>query len=204
VGVKTLQRWDREGRLKSERTRSGRRAYTKAILDTFLSRTPHQGARTPVAYCRVSRAAHKRDLKNQRRVSKRFLCSPRCSECRIVEESRRRLESQAPKFVALMDRIEARQSHFVIAHKDRLVALAFNGSNGSAPNTAPSCLCSTTSNCRPWCRIYSLSCIAFRLGSTAWAITARNSRKRFKQDIRWAPPVSFFWREVVSGGAGRQ
>jgi hypothetical protein len=32
VGVKTLQRWDREGRLKPERTPSGRRAYSNAML----------------------------------------------------------------------------------------------------------------------------------------------------------------------------
>jgi predicted site-specific integrase-resolvase len=74
--VKTLQRWDREGRLKPDRTATGRRLYTKAVLDGFVHRTPVPVARMPVAYCRVSSAAQKPDLKNQRRVLEDF-CAAR-------------------------------------------------------------------------------------------------------------------------------
>jgi putative resolvase len=37
VSVKTLQRWDREGRLKAKRTRSGRRSSHEVDLTTALN-----------------------------------------------------------------------------------------------------------------------------------------------------------------------
>jgi putative resolvase len=37
VHVKTLQRWDREGILKAKRTPTGRRYYTKEMLEEFLN-----------------------------------------------------------------------------------------------------------------------------------------------------------------------
>jgi len=127
VGVKTLQRWDREGRLKPERTSTGRRAYTKAALDAVLNRAPQQGARAPVAYCRVSSAAQKPDLKNQRRVLEDFCAARGVANVDFVEEVGGGLNLKRKKFVALMDRIEARQvSHLVIAHKDRLVRFGFS------------------------------------------------------------------------------
>jgi excisionase family DNA binding protein len=55
VGVKTLQRWGREGRLKPERTSTGRRIYSRAILDalTGARRAPPRGGRLPVAVCQA-------------------------------------------------------------------------------------------------------------------------------------------------------
>jgi putative resolvase len=119
IAPKTLQRWDREGRLRAERTDSGRRMYSKASLDAFMRREPPAAVRVPVAYCPVSSSAQKPDLKNQRRVLEDF-CAIR--GVANVEEVGGDLNLKQPKFVALMDRIEARQvSHLVIAHKDRLV-----------------------------------------------------------------------------------
>jgi putative resolvase len=121
VGVKTLQCWDRQGRLKPQRTPSGRRAYSKTMLDSVMRRDSPQGARKAVAYCRVSRAAQKPDLKNQRRVLEDLCAARGVANVDFVEEVGGGLNLKRPKFVAIMDRIEARQSHLVIAHKDRLV-----------------------------------------------------------------------------------
>jgi putative resolvase len=123
VGVKALQRCDREGRLKPERTPSGRRAYPKALLDSLMRRDPYS-ARKAVAYCRVSSAVQKPDLTS--RIGRLLRCSWR-GGVEFVEEVRGGLNLKRPKFVALMDRIEARQvSHLVIAHKDRLVRFGFS------------------------------------------------------------------------------
>jgi putative resolvase len=86
VGVKTLQRWDREGRLKPERTSTGRRIYSKTMLDTFMHRSVPASARVPVAYCRVSSAAQKSDLKNQRRVLEDFCAAGGVAGAQFVEE----------------------------------------------------------------------------------------------------------------------
>jgi predicted site-specific integrase-resolvase len=126
VSVKTLQRWDREGRLAPERTPTGRRSYSKAALDSFLLRGPAPAARTAIAYCRVSSSAQKPDLKNQRRVLEDFCAARGVANVEYVEEVGGGLNLKRPRFVVLMDRIEARQvSYLVIAHKDRLVRFGF-------------------------------------------------------------------------------
>jgi excisionase family DNA binding protein len=125
VTPKTLQRWDREGRLRAERTDTGRRMYSKVALDAFMRRSPAT-VRVPVAYCRVSSAAQKPGLKNQRRVMEDFCAARGVANVEYVEEVGGGLNLKRPKFLAIMDRIEARQvSHLIVAHKDRLVRFGF-------------------------------------------------------------------------------
>src|SRR5258708_28159343 len=67
VSVKTLQRWDRQEVLKAPRTATNRRYYTQEDLLSILPQ--EAGARRRIiAYCRVSSAAQKPDLENQRRI----------------------------------------------------------------------------------------------------------------------------------------
>jgi hypothetical protein len=57
----------------------------------------------------------------------RFLCSAGVANVEFVEEVGGGSNLKRPKFVALMDRVEARQvSHRIIAHKDRLVRFGFS------------------------------------------------------------------------------
>jgi DNA-binding transcriptional MerR regulator len=54
VSHKTLRRWDREGRLKPERTSTGRRSYAKALLDAVMRRSPSAaGDAVAIAECRA-------------------------------------------------------------------------------------------------------------------------------------------------------
>lgn len=127
VSVKTLQRWDREGTLRAERLPTGRRIYAKAKLDAYLGRRPGQPPRRAVAYCRVSSAAQKPDMKNQRKVLEDFSAARGLAGVEFVEEIGGGLNLTRPKFAALMDAVEARHvAHLVIAHKDRLVRFGFS------------------------------------------------------------------------------
>jgi putative resolvase len=75
------------------------------------------------------------------RVLEDFCAARGVAGVECVEEVGGGLNLERPKFVALMDRIEARQvSHLVIAHKDRLVRFGFSWSSDFAPSTAPSLL----------------------------------------------------------------
>ena len=124
MAVKTLQRWDREGRLKPERTGTGRRLSSKQLLDAFMRRAPVGPGRAPVV--RVSSAARKLDLKTQRKVLEEFCAASGVAGIAFIEEVGGGLNLKRPRFVALMDRIEARQvSQLIIAHKDRLVRFGF-------------------------------------------------------------------------------
>jgi putative resolvase len=126
VSVKTLQRWDNDGRLTAERTATGRRVYSKSALDAVMGRKPVETRRMAIAYCRVSSAAQKPDLKNQRKVLEQFCAARGVANIEYIEEVGGGLNLKRPRFVALMDRIEAREvSHLVIAHEDRLVRFGF-------------------------------------------------------------------------------
>ncbi len=88
VSVKTLQRWDREGRLVPvARTDSDRRLYTETQIREFIGL--RQVANTPtklVAYCRVSSAAQKPDLANQRKVLEEFVAAKGLANVEFIEK----------------------------------------------------------------------------------------------------------------------
>jgi predicted site-specific integrase-resolvase len=66
VKVQTLQKWDREGKLKpASRTATNRRVYTEKQLLEFLNLKVQDMGAEVLAYCRVSSQAQKPDLKNQ-------------------------------------------------------------------------------------------------------------------------------------------
>ena len=96
VSVKTLQRWEREGRLiPVARTDSNRRLYTETQIREFIGLRQVNHAPTKlVAYCRVSSAAQKPDLANQRKVLEEFVMAKGLGG-RVCRGSRRRTELQA-------------------------------------------------------------------------------------------------------------
>src|ERR1700741_4011321 len=73
VHPKTVQRWDRDGTLTAKRTPTGRRFYTDEDRRRGLG-FPEARKRS-IAYCRVSSAAQKPDLKNQRQALEQFCIS---------------------------------------------------------------------------------------------------------------------------------
>ena len=65
VSVKTLQRWDREGTLKANRTPTDRRYYTYDQYLQFKGINTEDDQRQVVIYARVSTKNQKDDLQNQ-------------------------------------------------------------------------------------------------------------------------------------------
>ena len=68
VSVKTLQRWDREGTLKVNRTPTDRRYYTYDQYLQFKGINSENDNRQTVIYARVSMRNQKEDLQNQGRT----------------------------------------------------------------------------------------------------------------------------------------
>lgn len=126
VSVKTLQRWDREGRLSPLRTPTNRRVYTDEHLYQVLpSRQPLE--RKVVVYMRVSSQAQKPDLVNQRMVLEHFCAARGLTVTQWVSEIGGGLNFKRPKFLALVDAIVTHQvAQVVIAHKDRLVRFGYD------------------------------------------------------------------------------
>jgi excisionase family DNA binding protein len=126
VTVKTLQRWDREGRLVALRTPTNRRVYTDEHLYQVLPQRQSQ-ERATVVYMRVSGQAQKPDLVNQRAVLKQFCAARGLAVSQWVSEIGGGLNFKRPKFLALIDRIVTNQVGMVVmAHKDRLMRFGFD------------------------------------------------------------------------------
>jgi len=125
--VKTLQRWDRDGILSpASRTRTGRRAYTKDQLDAFLGPIARPEPRRVIAYCRVSTATQKPDLKNQRRVLEEFVAARGLADTEWVEEVGDGLDFGRKQFLDVMDAVGRREIRTVVlAHRDRLVRFGY-------------------------------------------------------------------------------
>ena len=125
--VKTLQRWDREGILTAARTKTGRRYYAEAQVNSFLGIKPEKpAAKRAVAYLRVSSQAQRPDLLNQRIIVAQFCRAKKLQDVEYVEEIKGGLNFTRPKFSAVMDDIEKELvSVLVVAHKDRLCRFGF-------------------------------------------------------------------------------
>ena len=125
--VKTLQRWDRIGTLKAERTPSGRRLYRQSSLNSFLGNSVQEINKRLVAYCRVSSQAQKPDLKNQREAIEQFCLSSAKSNVNYIEEIGGGLNFKRKKFLDLIDSVASGEiEEIIIAHKDRLARFGFD------------------------------------------------------------------------------
>ena len=126
VSVKTLQRWDREGRLIAKRTVTGRRYYDEADLAIALNLPQRPGARRTIAYCRVSSPAQRPDLHNQRVALERYTQDKQITVDEWIMEIGGGLNFQRKRFLTLFDAILAGEvERVVIAHQDRLVRFGF-------------------------------------------------------------------------------
>lgn len=123
--IKTIQRWDREGRLVAKRTPSNRRFYTQEQINKFLGFP--DAMQQKVAYLRVSSQSQKPDLKNQRIAVEHFCIAKGLSNVEYIEEIGGGLNFKRKKFLKLMDSIsKGGVSHLIIAHKDRLVRFGYD------------------------------------------------------------------------------
>lgn len=123
--VKTLQKWDREGRLKPSRTPTNRRVYTEDHLR--LLRGVQSQQRKTVVYMRVSSQAQKPDLKNQRNVLEQFCAASGFAVDEWIEEVGGGLNFKRPKLRAIVQGlVDGRIERIVIAHKDRLARFGFD------------------------------------------------------------------------------
>jgi putative resolvase len=122
--TKTLQRWDRRGILKAQRSITHRRYYTH---DQYVSVTGQKAKkRQLISYCRVSSVGQKKDLISQKNAVESFcLASGKIVDLKL-EDIGSGLNYKRKNFVLLMEMVERGEvSEIVVAHKDRLVRFGF-------------------------------------------------------------------------------
>src|SRR5690348_15529475 len=105
VAVHTVQRWDREGRLKAHRTINNRRYYTDEDLALALGRETLVAKKRCVVSCRVSSTSQKPALAKQRQSLEQFCAARGLVVDEWIEEVGGGLNFQRKRFLALVDGI---------------------------------------------------------------------------------------------------
>ena len=128
VSISTLRRWEREGRIRSERTPAGHRRYDTATLEVFSSgRTSGRpkpcgvGNRKTIAYARVSSRDQKADLERQKQVLEMF-CAARGWTCEVIADLGSGMNYRKKGLMQLLHLlISGSVARLVITRQDRLL-----------------------------------------------------------------------------------
>lgn len=124
VSVKTLQRWDKAGKLIADRTLGNHRYYTDRHLNQIRGIKPT--ARKVVIYARVSSHAQKPELLNQVAAMEQFCTARGVVIGEVVKEVGGGLNFKRKKFTKLLKQVMTGQvDSLYVAHKDRLCRFAF-------------------------------------------------------------------------------
>lgn len=127
VSVKTLQRWDRDGILKANRTPTNRRYYTYDQYLQFRGIQTENDIRDTVIYARVSTRNQKDDLKNQVEFLKQFCNSKGMIVNQCIEEFGSGLNYNRKKWNKLLEEVmENKIKIIVISNKDRFIRFGYD------------------------------------------------------------------------------
>ena len=126
VSVATLQRWDREGKLKAERSATNRRYYTQEQLNEYLGAASNDG-RINVIYARVSSAWTSDDLAKQENFLLDYCNANGITVSENMSDIGSGLNFNRPEWNQLLQKVEDREVNKIyVTHKDRFVRLAFD------------------------------------------------------------------------------
>lgn len=126
VSVKTLQRWDREGKLISQRTPTNRRYYTHKQYVDYMGIVQQNKGKT-IIYTRVSNTSQKDDLENQIEFLKQYANAKGIIVDEIFKDIGSGLNYNRKKWNKLLeDCMLGVVKTIIIAHKDRFIRFGYS------------------------------------------------------------------------------
>lgn len=126
VSVKTLQRWDKEGKLKAYRTPTDRRYYTHKQYVDYIGDSNSKNGKT-VIYTRVSTSSQKDDLNNQVEFLKQFANARGIIVDEIFEDIGSGLNYNRKKWNKLIeDCMLGLIKTIIVTHKDRFIRFGYD------------------------------------------------------------------------------
>ena len=127
VSVKTLQRWDREGTLKANRTPTDRRYYTYHQYLQFKGIHTEKDNRKIVIYARVSTRNKKNDVQNQVSFLRQFCNAKGIIVDQCIEDYGSGLDYNRKKWNQLLGEVmEQKIKTIIVTHKDRFVRFGYD------------------------------------------------------------------------------
>lgn len=127
ASVKTLQRWDRDGILKANRTPTDRRYYTYDQYLQFKGIQTENDIRDIVIYARVSTRNQKDDLQNQVDFLKQFCNAKGMIVNQCIEDFGSGLNYNRKKWNTLLEEvIENKIKTIVISSKHRFIRFGYD------------------------------------------------------------------------------
>ena len=127
VSVKTLQRWDRDGILKANRTPTDRRYYTYDQYLQFKGIQTKNDRRDIVIYARVSTRNQKDDLQKQVDFLKQFCNAKGMIVNQCIEEFGSGLNDNRKKWNKLLDDVMGnRIKTIIITNQDRFIRFGYD------------------------------------------------------------------------------
>jgi len=126
VTVRTLQKWDRAGKLKSNRTpTTNRRYYTQEQINEYLGKQNRISDKI-VIYCRVSSNSQKPDLQSQIEFLRQYANAKGYIVDEIITDIGSGLNYNRKKWNELLEAIqEKRISKVIVSHKDRFIRFGY-------------------------------------------------------------------------------
>ena len=126
VTVGTLQRWDREGKLKAYRTQTNRRYYTEEQVNNFLNIETPENSKMNIAYSRVSSHQQKHELENQENFIKEFANGSGTIIDEYISDVASGRNYKRQGLLRLLELVMQRKvAKIFITYKDRLVRFGF-------------------------------------------------------------------------------
>lgn len=128
VTVRTLQRWDNEGKLPAKRSPTNRRYYTDDQLMQYLGE-PTDNRKT-VAYARVSTYGQKDDLKDQVSFIRQYANAKGIILDEVITDVGSGLNYNRKKWNQLLHNVEQNKIKTIfITYKDRFIRFGFDWFN---------------------------------------------------------------------------
>ena len=123
VTTKTIQRWDREGKIRVVRTIGGRRRIPESEIKRILG---VKEERVVVGYARVSSTTQKDDLEGQKQLIHSYAKDKGYGEIQILSDVGSGLNENRKGFLRLLEMVAERKvSRVIIVCGDRLTRFGF-------------------------------------------------------------------------------
>lgn len=127
VTVRTLQRWDNDGKLKAYRNPKNRRYYTHEQYEELMGIEKENKEGKNVLYARVSNRSQKDDLANQVEFLRTFVNARGLIVDEVIEDVGSGLNYKREKWNRLLNEVMDRKVGTIfVTHQDRFIRFGFD------------------------------------------------------------------------------